>query len=110
MLPPRRSASSTIWVPVRVVVPRTSISWTKLEMPAVAGVSTRLPMRPISDIATTGAVGFSRARTVRPLPSVSFATVSAAGWAVTGEGGPAIGPRAASADRTTARATRANGR
>ncbi len=69
MLPPMASACSTIWVPLRVGVPRTTMSCTRFEMPAFSGVSQRVPILTISEIATTGAVGFSRTSTVRPLAS-----------------------------------------
>ncbi len=75
MLPPIASAASTIWPPSRVVVPRTIMSWTRLEIPALSTVSQRVPMRTISETPTTGAVGFSRTSTVTPLGSRARPTV-----------------------------------
>ena len=49
MLPPIRSAASAICSPFSFSVPRTSICWRRLEMPAMSGVSVRVPILTISE-------------------------------------------------------------
>jgi hypothetical protein len=72
-------------------------------MPAVAGVSTSVPMRTITDMATTGAVGFSRTSAMSPFGSVSRVTGGALAWAAAGRARPVTSP--ARADRTAAAST-----
>jgi hypothetical protein len=45
MEPPIRSAASAICSPVIVLVPRTIICCSRFEMPALSGVSVRVPIR-----------------------------------------------------------------
>src|SRR6266487_1350379 len=84
MLPPMRSAASTISSPPSLSVPRTIRSWRRLEMPAVAGVSVRVPILTMTEKATTGAIGFSRTSRVRPLGSLVRVTPSV--WAAAMDG------------------------
>src|SRR6266849_1125425 len=84
MLPPMRSAASTICSPASLSVPRTIMSWRRLEMPAVAGVSVRVPILTMTEKATTGAIGFSRTSTVRPFGSLVRVTPSV--WAAATDG------------------------
>ena len=44
MLPPRRSAVAAICSPLIFSVPRTSMSCSMFEMPALSGVSLRVPI------------------------------------------------------------------
>src|SRR5438552_3519076 len=84
MLPPMRSAASTISSPPSLSVPRTIRSWRRLEMPAVAAVSVRVPILTMTEKATTGAIGFSRTSRVRPLGSLVRVTPSV--WAAAMDG------------------------
>src|SRR5438309_1461186 len=84
MLPPMRSAASTICSPASLSVPRTIMSWRRLEMPAMAGVSVRVPILTMTEKATTGAIGFSRTSTVRPFGSLVRVTPSV--WAAATDG------------------------
>src|SRR5262245_59780013 len=67
MVPPIRSAAATISSPLIFSVPRTSMICSMFEMPALSGVSVRVPIFTSSEYATTGAAAFSRTTTVRPL-------------------------------------------
>jgi len=49
MAPPIRSAAAAICSPSIFSVPRTSMSCSRLEMPAVAGVSVRVPILTMSE-------------------------------------------------------------
>src|SRR5712691_12947044 len=84
MLPPMRSAASTICSPASFSVPRTIMSWSRFEMPAVSGVSVRVPILTMTEKATTGAMGFSRTSRVSPLGSLVRVTPSV--WAVATDG------------------------
>src|SRR5216684_3116186 len=98
MLPPMRSAASTICSPASLSVPRTIMSCRRLEMPAVAGVSVRVPILTMTEKATTGAIGFSRTSTVRPFGSLVRVTPSV--WAAARDG---IRSASSSAARATAK-------
>ena len=74
-------------------------------MPASAGVSHRVPMRVRRDIATTGAVGFSRTRRVKPLGS-RVRTALRAGAGACARAEDVAAPQAASPPSVVARKAR----
>ena len=76
-MPPSDATVSARSLPLRLVVPFTITACVKFEMPALAGVSQREPIRTSKATATTGATGFSRTTTVKPLSSRAERTASA---------------------------------